>query len=83
MDNYQIIHFNHPLEVNKLSFLDIGKNLSAVDEDLSQKAFTDEYADLIQSKLKTVLKMADDNKSPLVFFSLPFLKFLQIPLVPS
>jgi alpha-amylase len=77
MDNYQIIHFNHPLEVKKLSFLDIGKNLSAVDETKSQQAFIADFADLVHSKLKTVLKMAEEDKSPLVFFSLPFLKFLK------
>jgi alpha-amylase len=77
MDNYQIIHFNHPLEVTNLSFLDIGKNLPAVDESKSQQAFVDDFADLIHSKLKTVLKMADKGKFPLAYFSLPFLKFLK------
>jgi|GEM_PF-5787731 alpha-amylase len=77
MDNYQIIHFNHPLEVKKLSFLDIGKNLPAVDESKSQKTFIDDFSDLVYSKLKTVLKMAEEDKCPLVFFSLPFLKFLK------
>lgn len=77
MDNYQIIHFNHPLEVKRLSFLDIGKNLSAVDESKSQQAFEEDFTDLVYSKLKTVIKMADEGKSPLVFFSLPFLQFLK------
>jgi alpha-amylase len=77
MDNYQIIHFNHPLEVKKLSLLDIGKNLPAIDESESYENFVKDFSDLIQHKLKTVLKMADQNKSPLVFFSLPFLRFLE------
>jgi alpha-amylase len=76
MDNYQIIHFNHPLELKKLSFLDIGKNIQALDEVKSQQNFIDDFKDLILSKLKTVLKMAEENKAPLVYFSLPFLDFL-------
>ncbi|WMN13076.1 hypothetical protein QYS49_35515 [Marivirga salinae] len=76
MDNYQIIHFNHPLEVKKLSFLDIGKNLPAIDETKSQKDFSVDFVNTIQPKLKTVLNMAEENKSPLVYFSLPFLYFL-------
>ncbi len=77
MDNYQIIHFNHPLEVNKLSFLDIGKNIPAIAEAKSQEDFIDDFPNTIQPKLKTVLKMAEENKSPLVYFSLPFLSFLK------
>jgi alpha-amylase len=77
MDNYQIIHFNHPLELNALSFLDIGKNLSAVDEPKSQKKFAEDFTQTIQPKLKMILKMAGENKSPMVYFSLPFLSFLK------
>ena len=76
MDNYQIVHFNHPLEVKKLSFLDIGKNLSAIDFDKSQEIFIADFPDKIQPKLKTVVQMAEENKSPLIYFSLPFLGFL-------
>jgi len=76
MDNYQIIHFNQPLEISRLSFLDIGKNVQAIDDLKSQQNFADDYSDLIKSKLKTVIKMAEDNKAPLVYFSLPFLNSL-------
>lgn len=60
-----------------MSFLDIGKSLSAIDEVKSQAEFIKDYSNLIQPKLKAVLKMADENKSPLVYFSLPFLIFLK------
>lgn len=76
MDNYQIIHFNHPLEVKNLSFLDIGKNIPAIDEAKSKQSFADNFPNTIKSKLKTVFKMAEEDKSPLVYFSLPFLSFL-------
>lgn len=76
MDNYQVIHFNHPMEVNKLSFLDIGKNLSPIDEAGSIQSFVDNIAEIIKPKLRKVLQMAEENKSPLVYFSIPFLSFL-------
>lgn len=76
MDNYQIIHFNHPLVIKNLSFLDIGKGIDAVDKEKSRQLFSANFPDLIQPKLKTVLKLADQGQLPLVYFSLPFLEFL-------
>jgi alpha-amylase len=76
MDNYQIIHFNHPLEIKKLSFLDIGQSKNPIDEENSKKKFLENYKSTIKPKLETVIKIANEGKSTLVYFSLPFLHFL-------
>lgn len=77
MDNYQIIHFHHPLKLKNLSFLEISRKAEHIDKDASVKSFNLQYKDHIQPRLKTLLKMAETQRNPLVFFSIPFLEQLE------
>lgn len=77
MDNYQIIHFHHPIELNRLSFLDIGLKKPYIDKDKTEEKFKEQYKQSIKPKLKTILKMAENDTKPLVFFSISFLDQLE------
>ncbi|WMN06312.1 hypothetical protein QYS48_32180 [Marivirga arenosa] len=77
MDNYQIIHFNHPLKLKELSFLDIGKGIEAIDESKSTSQFKSNFQSNILPQLKKVLKMAKEDQFPIIYFSIPFLEALK------
>jgi alpha-amylase len=77
MDNYQIIHFHHPIELNKLSFLDIGLKKNHIDQVKTDEKFKAQFKQTIKPRLKTILKMAGKETKPLVYFSISFLDQLE------
>ncbi len=77
MDNYQIIHFHHPVELNKLSFLDIGLKKAYIDKVITNGKFISQYKQTIKPRLKTILKMAEKETKPLIYFSISFLDHLE------
>ncbi len=77
MDNYQIIHFHHPIELNRLSFLEIGIQKPYVDNAKTEEKFNGLYKQTIKPRLKTILKVADKGMKPLVYFSISFLDNLE------
>ncbi len=77
MDNYQIIHFHHPVELSKLSFLDIGLKKPYIDKESTNEKFNSQYKQTIKPRLKTILKMAEKETKPLIYFSISFLDQLE------